>query len=101
MSELAFAIAQLRHAYAQLAVGAVKDQKQFADGLIAPQIRALECAALRSLPEREEIARVLTMALFKAEFEVMTSWTQKDMRDAADAVIAHLSGCEQQVESDK
>jgi 3-methyladenine DNA glycosylase Tag len=58
-------------------------------------------AALRSLPEREEIARVLTRALFKAEFEVMTSWTQKDMRDAADAVIAHLSGCEQQVESDK
>jgi 3-methyladenine DNA glycosylase Tag len=52
-------------------------------------------AALRSLPEREEIARVLTRALFKAEFEVMTSWTQKDMRDAADAVIAHLSGCEQ------
>lgn len=36
------ALAQLRHAYMQLAAGTVKDQKQFADGLIAPQIRALE-----------------------------------------------------------
>jgi hypothetical protein len=35
-------VAQLRHAYAQLAAGMVKDQKQFADGLIAPVIRALE-----------------------------------------------------------
>ena len=35
-------IAQLRHAYEQLAAGNVKDQKQFAEGLIAPQIRALE-----------------------------------------------------------
>jgi hypothetical protein len=35
-------LAQLRHAYAQLAAGAVHDQKRFADGLIAPQIRRLE-----------------------------------------------------------
>ena len=39
---LAGVIAQLRHANMQLAAGAVKDQKQFADGLIAPQIRKLE-----------------------------------------------------------
>lgn len=36
------ALAQLRHAYAQLAAGAVKDQKKFADGLIAPIIRMIE-----------------------------------------------------------
>ena len=39
-----FNIGQLRHAYAQLAAGAGRDQKQFADGLIAPVIRALEAA---------------------------------------------------------
>jgi hypothetical protein len=37
-----FYIAQLRHAYAQLASGAVKDQKAFADGLLAPAIRHVE-----------------------------------------------------------
>lgn len=40
--QLPYVLAQLRHAYAQLAAGAVKDQKQFADGLIAPQIKAIE-----------------------------------------------------------
>lgn len=35
-------LAQLRHAYAQLAAGTVVDQKQFADGLIAPAIQRLE-----------------------------------------------------------
>jgi hypothetical protein len=34
--------AQLRHAYKQLMEEAVKDQKQFAEGLIAPAIRHLE-----------------------------------------------------------
>jgi hypothetical protein len=46
----AFHLAQLRHAYAQLAAGRVVDQKQFADGLIAPVIRHMEehiVAALR------------------------------------------------------
>ena len=40
--ELSFAIAQLRHAYAQLAAGEVKNQKEFADGLISPQIERIE-----------------------------------------------------------
>jgi hypothetical protein len=39
---LAFRIGQLRHAYTQLKAGTVKDQPQFADGLIAPAIRELE-----------------------------------------------------------
>lgn len=39
-----FDLAQLRHAYAQLAAGTVKDQKQFADGLLAPLIRRIEAA---------------------------------------------------------
>ena len=42
ITELAFALAGLRHAYANLMAGAVKDQKSFADGLIAPQIRRIE-----------------------------------------------------------
>jgi hypothetical protein len=40
--ELRHVLAQLRHAYAQLAAGTVKDQKQFANGLISPQIKRLE-----------------------------------------------------------
>ena len=36
------ALAQLRHAYHQLSLGVVKDQKRFADGLIAPIIREME-----------------------------------------------------------
>lgn len=40
--ELQGVVAQLRHAYVQLAAGAVKKQKMFADGLIAPEIRRLE-----------------------------------------------------------
>lgn len=45
MSGVAFAIAQLRHAYAQLAAGTVVDQASFARGLIGPAIAALERAA--------------------------------------------------------
>ena len=40
--ELTFAVAQLRHAYAQLAAGTVVNQQEFADGLIAPQIERIE-----------------------------------------------------------
>lgn len=40
--ELEFVIAQLRHAYVQLAANTVKKQHYFAEGLIAPQIRKLE-----------------------------------------------------------
>jgi hypothetical protein len=39
---LARQIAQLRHAYQQLADERVGDQRRFANGLIAPVIRALE-----------------------------------------------------------
>ncbi len=42
MSDLANALAQLRHAYALLKAGTVKDQARFADGLIAPIIVRLE-----------------------------------------------------------
>lgn len=42
ITNLAFALAGLRHAYANLMAGAVKDQRSFADGLIAPQIRRIE-----------------------------------------------------------
>ena len=40
--ELNFAVADLRHAYAQLIAGRVVDQTSFADGLIAPQIERIE-----------------------------------------------------------
>jgi len=42
LQRLPFAIAQLRHAYAQLIGGHVHAKRQFADGLIAPQIQTLE-----------------------------------------------------------
>jgi len=41
-SELELIISNLRHAYMQLAADTVRLQKEFADGLIAPQIRKLE-----------------------------------------------------------
>jgi len=40
--ELTFAVAALRHAYANLAAGEVTNQKEFADGLISPQIARIE-----------------------------------------------------------
>lgn len=40
--EIVFAIAQLRHAYAQLAANKVVNQREFAVGLLSPQIRRLE-----------------------------------------------------------
>jgi hypothetical protein len=40
--ELSFAAAQLRHAYMQLAAGTVVNQKEFAEGLISPQIERIE-----------------------------------------------------------
>ncbi len=39
-----FHLAQLRHAYEQLAAFMVEDQKGFADGLLAPIIRQMEAA---------------------------------------------------------
>ena len=45
--DLSLAVASLRHAYAQLAAGAVKDQKEFADGLISPQIARIETVLWR------------------------------------------------------
>lgn len=52
MRELDGVLAQLRHAYMQLAAGTVRDQKQFADGLIAPQIRALERIKAKSMEQK-------------------------------------------------
>lgn len=40
--EVELALAQLRHAYANLQAEALKDQQAFANGLIAPQIELLE-----------------------------------------------------------
>ena len=40
--QLSFALAQLRHAYAQLLRGAVVDQAGFAKGLIGPAIARIE-----------------------------------------------------------
>ena len=44
--------------------------------------------------DREELARVISKRLY-GDFDKMTSWIQQDARDAADAVIAHLSNREQ------
>lgn len=42
LKQLELVVAQLRHAYAQLVACAVRNQPQFAEGLISPQIKALE-----------------------------------------------------------
>jgi len=46
-----FALAQLRHAYAQLHAGTVRDQRQFAEGLLGPAIAALERMNEQSAPQ--------------------------------------------------
>jgi hypothetical protein len=53
-ASLLFHIAQLRHAYSHLVSGRVKDQRQFADGLIAPAIEAFE----RHLSTIEDTTRI-------------------------------------------
>lgn len=40
--DIEITLSKLRHAYMQLKSGSVKDQPQFAEGLIAPVIRELE-----------------------------------------------------------
>jgi len=61
MHELDRVIANLRHAYAQLASESVFKQKLFADGLIAPAIEELE--KLAHHPDRKEaIARMAAEA---------------------------------------
>ena len=61
------ALSQLRHAYHQLSLGTVRDQKQFADGLIAPAIREMEIAEQYGIPEAKRMVAerdaVLRMAL--------------------------------------
>jgi hypothetical protein len=42
MTNIVYHLAQLRHAYAKLKAGEVVEQAEFADGLIAPAICALE-----------------------------------------------------------
>lgn len=49
---LAFYTAQLRHAYSLLSSESVKDQRQFAEGLIAPIIEFME-----SLEHPREVVR--------------------------------------------
>jgi hypothetical protein len=47
---LEFHIAQLRHAYAHLMAERVKDQREFAEGLIAPVIEYLERMTTEARP---------------------------------------------------
>lgn len=48
--DISHIIAQLRHAYGHLRDGSVVSQEEFARGLLAPQIRALEQLRRRSVP---------------------------------------------------
>ena len=50
-----FALAQLRHAYSQLHAGTVKDQRQFAEGLLGPAIEALERGIEQNAPLGERL----------------------------------------------
>lgn len=75
------ALSQLRHAYHQLSLGTVKDQKQFADGLIAPAIREME---RRTNPQFDGTGRPETwqMACGKARRERDELGKQLAERDA-------------------
>jgi hypothetical protein len=65
------ALSQLRHAYHQLSLGTVRDQKQFADGLIAPAIREME----RHEKNKHETLAIYDKALDRLQAKV-------DERDA-------------------
>lgn len=51
--DLAFDVAQLRHAYAHLRSGSVRDQKEFAEGLLSPIIASLEKRIEENLSAQE------------------------------------------------
>ena len=78
-------LAQLRHAYAHLAAERVTKQREFADGLIAPAIRALEALprAEPSVEVREKLARIIEPDAWK--------WLDRDKYVSANSHIAHDS----------
>ena len=67
------ALRNLRHAYEQLAAGTVRDQAEFARGLLAPAIRAIEpfgeSAAAAGVPATGEALRDLVIAYGAAEYD--------------------------------
>ena len=81
--------AQLRHAYAQVHGGRVsrRGMRQFADGLLAPQIRKLESACLQqsisNQPSADTIASV--RALYRDDRDAMAAALIQMRADLAEA----------------
>lgn len=81
--------AQLRHAYAQAHGGRVsrRGMRQFADGLLAPQIRKLESACLQqsisNQPSADTIASV--RALYRDDRDAMAAALIQMRADLAEA----------------
>jgi hypothetical protein len=99
------ALSQLRHAYHQLSLGTVKDQKQFADGLIAPAIREMErgtnppfdgrfdtwqAACGKARRERDELGKQLAErdAVLRQALEVLDNAPDGYLTDYSEEKIA-------------
>lgn len=77
-----YVIAQLRHAYEHLSAGRVTNQREFADGLIAPAIRFLERAS----------ADLMTAARFITEDGASLSSEEADRIAARLTKLANMGG---------
>jgi hypothetical protein len=67
-----FYIAQLRHAYALLVTGNVKDPKAFADGLLAPAIRHFELMEVDRNRLRNMLSQVVENTYFNNSADILT-----------------------------
>lgn len=91
IESFAFAVAQLRHAYGQLARGEVVNQAEFARGLVGPAIARLErlSAPVAPLPdsERETALRALVDAAEGYKLMVRGECGVSLLEDNADAAL--------------
>jgi hypothetical protein len=78
----AYHLAQLRHAYAHLVAGRVTNQKEFADGLIAPAIRHLESSGTPSQSAQFRVWWVPQVPMQSFLYEVPDIATGKALCDA-------------------
>lgn len=87
-TDIELALSQLREAYRALARGPVPDQRQLAEGLIAPAIRRLESAALRSKTAEGSVEAVAkSLAQMVIEYIEGGIRSNQNWRNGLDAII--------------
>lgn len=85
-AEIETALGQLRHAYAQLLAGSVRDQVQFAKGLIGPQIERIERVVGDDPRYRSKGSRTISVATLKWWRELV-DLNPRDLAPRIDAAL--------------